>query len=126
MTVCSDIIYDIFKLEENYINITCCAENWMRIPKIAPDKIINIRTADNLVEIEEKCMFYDNALSEIRRENDTTENRMNGIEKSIGPDKSPPVPKHLLRVNILRVHLHQMHQSRVNLFQVHIRRRHLS
>ena len=88
MTICSDIIDDLFKPEENDINITCCAVNWMRIPKIAPEEIINISTADKLAEMEAKFMFYDNALSEIRRENATIENIINGIEKSIGPDKS--------------------------------------
>ena len=91
MAICSDIIDDLFKLEENDINITCCAVNWMRIPKIAPEKIINISTADKLAEMEAKFMFYDNALSEIRRENATIENRMNGIEKSIGPDSANSV-----------------------------------
>ena len=47
--------------------IACCAVNWMRIPKIAPEEIINISTADKLAEMEAKFMFYDNALSEIRR-----------------------------------------------------------
>ena len=88
MAICSDIIDDLFKPEENDINITCCAVNWMRIPKIAHEEIINISTADKLAEMEAKFMFHDNALSEIRRENATIENRMNGIEKSIGPDKS--------------------------------------
>ena len=88
MAICSDIIDDLFKLEENDINITCCAVNWMRIPKIAPEEIINISTADKLAEMEAKFVFYDNALSEIRRENATIENRMNGIVKTIGPDKS--------------------------------------
>ena len=88
MAICSDIIDDLFKLEENDINITCCAVNWMIIPKIALEEIINISTADKLAEMGAKFMFYDNALSEIRRENTTIENRMNGIEKSIGPDKS--------------------------------------
>ena len=88
MAICSDIIDDLFKLEENDINITCCAVNWMRIPKIAPEEIINISTADKLAEMEAKFMFYDNALYEMRRENATIGNRMNGIEKSIGPDKS--------------------------------------
>ena len=88
MAICSDVIDDLFKLGENDINITCCAVNWMRILKIAPEEIINFSTADKLAEMEAKCMFDDNALSEIRRENATLENRMNGIEKSIGPDKS--------------------------------------
>ena len=88
MAICSDIIDDLFKLEENDINITCCAVNRMRTPKIAPEEIINISTADKLAEMEAKFMFYDNALSEIRRENATIENRMNGIVKTIGPDKS--------------------------------------
>ena len=88
MAICSDIIVDLFKLEENDINITCCAVNWMRIPKIAHEEIINISTADKLAEMEAKFMFYDNALSEIHRKNATIDNRMSGIEKSIGPDKS--------------------------------------
>ena len=60
----------------------------LRIPKIAPEEIIKISTDNKFAEMEAKFMFYDNALSEIRRENATIENRMNGIEKSIGPDKS--------------------------------------
>ena len=88
MAICIDIIDDPFKLEDTDINITCCAVNWMIIPKIAPEDIISISTADKLAEIQAKFMFYDNALSEIRRENATIGNRMNGIEKSIGPDKS--------------------------------------
>ena len=57
MAICSDIIDDLFKLEDNYINITCCAVNWMRIPKIAPEEIINISIADKLAEMEAKTFY---------------------------------------------------------------------
>ena len=65
-----------------------CAVNWVIVPKIAPREIINIGTADTLAEMEAKCIFHDNALSEIRRGNVTIKNKMNGIEKVIGPDNS--------------------------------------
>ena len=49
---------------------------------------MNISTADKLSQMDAKLMVYDNALSEIRRENAIIDNRMNGIEKSIGADNS--------------------------------------
>ena len=44
----------------------------------------------HLFEMGAHFMLYDNALSEIRIGNATIENRINGIEKSIGPEKSAP------------------------------------
>ena len=95
----------------------------MRIPKIAHEEIINISTADKFAEMEAKFIFYDNALSEIRRENATIENIINGIEKSIAPDKTAYTSKTptssansvsaLLRVHLLRVHLLRVHLLRV-------------
>ena len=112
----------------------------MRIPKIAHEEIINISTADKFAEMEAKFIFYDNALSEIRRENATIENIINGIEKSIAPDKTAYTSKtptssansvsallrvHLLRVHLLRVHLLRVHLLRVHLLRVHLLRVHL-
>ncbi len=87
MAICCDIVDDLFKLEENDVTCVCCAKNWKRVPKMAPEECTNISTADKLAQFEAKMHLYDNALSEIRIENYDIKSRVLCMEKKYGENK---------------------------------------
>jgi len=82
MATCCDVIDDLFKLEDEEIQVTCCATNWARLPRVAPEEINNISLADKVATLAAKLEIYDSALSEIRCENSKIETRMSSIENN--------------------------------------------
>ena len=81
MAISCDIIDDLFRLEENDVIVSCCASNWKRVPKMAPEEITNISLADKVASLSAKLDLYDGAFAEIRCENVKLESRVSSIEK---------------------------------------------
>ena len=48
MAIYCDLIDDLFKLEENNIQVVCVASNWKRLPRINPEEVTQISMADKL------------------------------------------------------------------------------
>ena len=49
MAMCCDLIDDLFKLEENNIQVVCVASNWKRLPRINPEEVTQISMTDKFV-----------------------------------------------------------------------------
>ena len=67
-TMCGffDLIDDLFKLEENNIQVVCVASNWKRLPRINPEEVTQISMADKLAQLKSKLSFYDAALIDVK------------------------------------------------------------
>ena len=48
MAICSDIVDDLFKLEESNISVLCGAANWKQLPKMNPEEITNVNMASGV------------------------------------------------------------------------------
>ena len=48
MAIGCDLIYDLFKLEENNIQVVRVASNWKRLPRINPEEVTQLSIADKL------------------------------------------------------------------------------
>ena len=57
MALYCDLIDDLFKLEENNIQVVCVASNWKRLPRINPEEVTQIRMVDKLAQLESKFSF---------------------------------------------------------------------
>ena len=81
MAMCCDLIDDLFKLEENNIQVVCAASNWKRLPRINPEEVTQISMADKLAQLESKFSFYDAALIDVKSMSSSMDVRIKNIEK---------------------------------------------
>ena len=79
--MCCDLIDDLFKLEENNIQVVCAASNWKRLPRINPEEVTQISMANKLAQLESKFSFYDAALIDVKSMSSSMDVRIKNIEK---------------------------------------------
>ena len=123
MTICCDIVDDLFRLEEHDITIACGAINWKRIPTINPEEITNISIADKIFKFDAKFAFIESALSDIKIENVGTHDRIARIEQcwSEANMEWPPLRPNVTPVKLvsspsgLRDHAHSLGSSNTNI-----------
>ena len=90
MAICCDLIDDLFKLEENNIQVVCVASNWMRIPIIHPEEVTHISMADKLAQLESKFSADEAALIDVKSMNSNMDMRIKNIEKG-NTKECPPI-----------------------------------
>ena len=79
MAICCDLIDDLFKREENNIQVVCVASNCMRLPIINPEEVTQISMADILALLEPKLSFYDAAHIDVKSMSSNMDVRINNI-----------------------------------------------
>ena len=79
--ICCNLSDDLFKLEENNIQVVCVASNWKRLPRINPEEVTQLSMADKLAQLESQFSFYDAALIDVKRMSSGMDVRIKNIEK---------------------------------------------
>lgn len=92
MATSCDIVDDLFRLEEHNVSFICCATNWSRVPKVAPEETSDISLAEKFAELEAKLVGINSEIKGIKSKNTNIDERVGKLEAvSSIPDVSSSV-----------------------------------